>query len=252
MTNPYGPQGGQIPPWDRQPPQGGGQQPQQPYGQPQPGYAQPGYPQSGQPQQYPGYGPAPQPGPPQQPPQPQQPYGQPPQGHGQPGGFGSPHPYAPPPQQQPQPPQQPYGPQYGQQQYAQQQYLQQRYPQQQFGQGGQPPFGQQPKPKGNTRIWGLVTLVVVVIAVLAVLLFAWPGWLNTKVFDKAKMEQDVQSVLVDKYKIDGAKDVSCPGDQAVEQGNTFDCQVTVNGDQKKVTIKVSDAGSATYDVSQPH
>lgn len=90
-----------------------------------------------------------------------------------------------------------------------------------------------------------------VIAVLAILLFAWPGWLNTKVFDKDKMQQDVQTILSDKYKIDGAGPVSCPADQAVEEGNTFQCEVAVDGESKKITIKVTDASSATYDVSQP-
>ena len=117
---------------------GFGQQPQQPYGQPQygqqpqQGYGQPQFgqqpPQQGYPQQ-PQYGQPPQQGYPQQP---QQPYGQP----QQPQGY---------PQQQPQYGQQPQGyPQQGQPQYGQPPQQPQGYPQQPYGQ--QPPQFGQPQP----------------------------------------------------------------------------------------------------------
>lgn len=89
-------------------------------------------------------------------------------------------------------------------------------------------------------------------AVGAILLFAWPGWLNTTVFDQQRMQQDVLTVLVNKYKVTGVEgDVHCPDGESIETGNSFHCQVTVDGKPKQVVITVRDGKTASYDVSRP-
>jgi Domain of unknown function (DUF4333) len=241
MSTPYGndpQQWGQQPQYGQQP--GGAYPPSGP--QPQPGYGQPQQPPQ-QPQwgqQPPDYGQQPQPG-----------YGQPQQPYGQPG-------------------QQPYGqPQDpGQQQYGQQPgaYPQTGpQPQQQYGQQpgmpGQYDYGQPPGYPGGAQegasggkskkgLWIGVGALILVVAVVAVLGFLAPGFFNTKVFDNAKMQTDVQKILTDNYQVEGASNVTCPADQAVKDGTTFTCTVTVAGKQQTVPIKVV-GDSGDYQVGAP-
>ncbi|TLW94446.1 DUF4333 domain-containing protein [Saccharomonospora piscinae] len=248
MSAPYG---GNDPQWGQQPPAnpgtGGfaqqpgsppygqqqyGQQAQQPYGQQ---YGQPGYGAPGQYGQQPGSNPYEQ-----SPPQgiPQDPYGQ---------QYGAP-------QQQGQYGQQPYGQQgYGQQGYGQPGYGQQPYgaPQDQqnaYGQYGSPLPPEQPSSGGPGKgLWIGIGAAVVVLAAAAVVLFWVPGLLNPTVFDQNSMQSDVQGLLEDSFGLT-VESVSCPADQAVEEGNSFSCEATVNGEQQSVQITVtSDEGHYTVE-----
>lgn len=203
------------------PQQWGGQQPQwgqQPGGEQQWGQ-QPGYPQSGpQPQQYPPSGP-----------QPQQPA---------PDQWG---------QQWQQPAQQ--QPQYEQQwqQPAQPQTQYQQYP----GYSPYPSFEDGEK-KSKAWLWITLTVVALAIAAVAVLGFWKPGFFNTKVFDNASLEEGVVQISKEKFGVE-ATNVSCPDDIKVENGATGECTATVNGEQKKVPITVTnaDADPPEYRVDQP-
>jgi flagellar basal body-associated protein FliL len=164
--------------------------------------------------------------------------------------------------------QQPYGG-YGQQPQPTQQYGQPQYgpPQPQYGPPSgefpnpyQNPYQQQPqqpqKKGGGAWIW--ITMVVVVLAAAAFLVLGLvtPGFLNTKVFDKAALEGDdgVKKILVDDYKVQDIESVTCPADQEVKQGNKFDCTVKVGGDEPKdlkVTITVTNEENAEYQVALP-
>jgi hypothetical protein len=208
-------------------PQQWGQQPQ--YGQ-QPGGA---YPPSG-PQQQP-YGQPPQypqqPHYPQQPQDPQQPqWGQQPPTYGQQPGY---------PLQQP--PDGAYPPSWPQQQPM-------------YGQPGQFNYGQPPgAPTEKKSQKGLRTGIgaaLVVIAAVAVLGFVTPGFFLTKVFDNQAMQTDVSKILTQNYQIPGVGNVSCPAQQAVTDGNAFDCTVTVAGTPKRVPIKVLGA-DGRYEVGAP-
>jgi hypothetical protein len=230
MSSPYGPPGGNDPQgWGQQPSYGGGQYPNQPSGgfpAQQSGYGQPvapnqgGWPQQpqqpgyGQPQPQPGYGQQPMPG-----------YGQPEQQQYQ-GGYGQ------------QPTQQQY-PGYGQPQ-------QQQYP------GYQPGFpgGDQGAPQRRTGlIWTIVVVVVVLVAAAGVLGFVWPGFFNTKVLDTTAVQNGVKNVLQNDYKIN-VSNVTCPSNPEVKVGNVFNCQVTVDGQQKSVQVTVKTA-DGQYEVAQP-
>jgi hypothetical protein len=220
MTSPYGPPGGNDPQqqWGQQP-YGGGPAPGTPSGGMP---AQPGYPpQHGQPQ------------PPHQ--QQQQPYGgygqQPPQPTQQ---YGQPSPYG-----QPQSP-------YGQQ------------PSGEFPNPYQHPYQQQqqqPKKGGGAWIWIVMVVVVLGVAAFLVLGLVTPGFLNTKVFDRAALEGDqgVKKILVNDYKVENIQSVTCPSDQEVKQGNKFQCTVKVGGDEpKELTVQItvtSDDGQ--YQVALP-
>lgn len=235
--------------WSGQPPQSGGnppsgdqpawQPPQTPeqaghdapaWGQPPayqppqgyPQYQQPGQPAYGQPQQYP---------------QPDQ-YGQQPTAYA-PQGY---------PQQYGQPGQ-PYGqqPQYGQPgQYD---------PQQQY-----PPYGQPGSEEGSKKSLAVIGSVlgglalVVIIAVL-VLGFWKPGFFVTTTLDVDAAQTGVQQILTDEangYGAKNVKDVTCNGGVSpeVKKGDTFTCQVSIDGTKRQVTVTFQD-DNGTYEVGRP-
>ena len=240
MSTPYG--SDEPPQWGRQPDDPGRQGPpsggfpaqgqggygQQPWAQQPPPYGQP-------PQQYgqPAYG--------QQPP----PYGQPTQqGYGHPGyghpGYGHPG----------------YGhPGYGHPGYGHPGYGHPAHGQQPWGQ--QPPYGQQPRgfgpPHGEPKSklpWILAgSGVALVLAVILVLLFVAPGFLVTRTFDSAAVEDGVRRILVQEYGLQ-VDAVSCPPDQPVEPGARFTCTATADGEQTQVEITVR-TEDGEYEVARP-
>ncbi|MDI3313906.1 MAG: DUF4333 domain-containing protein [Mycobacterium sp.] len=232
-----------------QPPgQGEGQQPQQPTVQASPW--QPGSDQ--QTWQAPAYTP---PGyPPYQPPPaafypPAQPYpGQYPQPTP---GYPQPEPYAAPPGQFP--------PQPGQ--YAQPG----QFPPQpgQYAQPGQfpPQPGQYGQPSVSTRrsvaVIGTVVGVfaTIVIAVVLVLGFWAPGFFVTTKLDITKAQAGVQQILSDEtngYGAKNVKDVKCNNgqDPVVKKGASFDCEVSIDGTMRHVTVTFQD-NKGTYEVGRP-
>lgn len=231
-------------PWQQQPGQQvPGQQVPQPgqpvdYGQPQP----PQYGQPGQPGQQAQYGQPGQFG--QQPQYGQQQFGQQPQ-YGQPGQFQ-------PPAGQPQAP---FGqqPQFGQAPGAPGQFT---------APGADPtlnPFA--PEQLASKKAFGSkgaligigAGVLVVIAAVIAITAFAWPGWAG-KNLDQAAVQDGAVKVLTDPeptgYGIKDVKNVECPSGQKVEVGATFTCSLTVNGENKHITITIQDS-SGTYEVSRP-
>lgn len=208
--------GQQPPPYGQQPPAYGGQQYQQPsYGQPQ-------YPQGEQFGQQPtAYGPSSYPQQPQ--------YGQPPQ-------YG----------QQPQ-----YGQYDPNQQYGQQpgQYD----PNQQFTPYSTSDAGSK---KSMGLVLGLVGAVVAIILIVVGILGFWkPGWFMTTNLDINAAQSGVQQILGDETNGYGAKnvqDVSCNdgANPKVVKGGTFDCEVSIDGTKRQVTVTFQD-DSGTYEVGRP-
>lgn len=201
----------QPPAYGQQPPAYGGQ----PYQQPS--YGQPQYPQAEQFGQQPtGYGPT----------YPQQPqYGQ------QPGQYG----------QQPQP-------QYGQQpgQYD---------PQQQFS-PYQSPGNDSGSKKSMAVIGGVVgVLAAVILIVVGVLGFWKPGFFVTTNLDVTAAQSGVEQILTDEtngYGAQNVEDVTCNdgANPKVEQGGTFDCEVSIDGTRRQVTVTFQD-DDGTYEVGRP-
>ncbi|ODQ85249.1 DUF4333 domain-containing protein [Mycolicibacterium holsaticum] len=241
-SDPSGDQANQQ--WQQQP-SGGEQQPQawQPpaydpqQAQQYPQYQQPAY---QPPQQYPPteqygqpteYNPQayPQPGQYGQPGQPGQ-YGQPGQ-PGQPGQYGQP--YGQPPTQ--------YGQQPGQ-----------------FGQ--YPPYGQPGGEEGSKRsmavIGGVIGLLaVIIVAVVLVLGFWKPGFFVTTKLDIDAAQSGVQQILTDEangYGAKNVKDVKCNDgqDPTVEKGASFNCEVSIDGTKRQVTVTFQD-DRGTYEVGRP-
>ncbi|MEU4341045.1 DUF4333 domain-containing protein [Nocardia sp. NPDC023852] len=169
-------------------------------------------------------------------------------------------------QQQPQQwgQQQPQQPQWGQQP-AQQGQSQQGQPQwgqpqpQDWGQQGQQQWGQQ-QPQwgaqqappqggkgGKGLIIGLSALGVVVIGAIIGLVLV----LTAKdKLDQAAVQDGVKKVLSDSYGIQDVSDVSCPSGEEVKVDATFQCDLKVSGEAKKVTIKITKE-DGTYEVGRP-
>ncbi|MCO1656084.1 DUF4333 domain-containing protein [Pseudonocardia humida] len=247
--------GGGQPGWGGQP-YGGGQQQygaQPGYGDQQQwgGYGQPGQPGGQQPYGgQPGYGA--QPG---QQGWGEQQYGQ--QQYGQPQGYGG---------QYGQPGQQGYGGQQqggwggqdqqpGQQAWGGQGQATQHWPgdpnQQQWG-GGYPPLPDAPAQGGGRSkmplILGIVAAVLIAAAV-GVLGFWTPGFFVTKVFDTGAVQAGVQKVLTDEYGL-AVESVTCGQDIRVDNGATFECDATIDGQPRKVPVKVTSA-EGDYEVGRP-
>jgi hypothetical protein len=169
--------------------------------------------------------------------QPQQQWGQQPQ-----------QPWAPQPNTQWQPPgQQGQQPQWGQQPQDWQQGQQPQWGQQQPQWSGQQP-AQQSGGKGKGLLIGLVVLGVVVIGAIIALVLV----LTAKdKLDQSAVQDGVKKVLTDSYGIQDVSDVSCPSGQEVKVDATFDCNLKVSGEAKKVTIKIT-KDDGTYEVGRPN
>lgn len=114
--------------------------------------------------------------------------------------------------------------------------------------GGTPPAG---APRKRSALpWILVGLVVVLGGLVAFLGFVTPGWFTTKVFDHAAVQNGVKQILTDEYGLEDVGEVSCPQNEKVEEGNTFECTATIKGEQKKVTITVK-SKDGEYEVAKP-
>lgn len=255
MSGPYGPnenpgpgEGHSSDPtqqWSgqQQPPQQpqqweGGQQPPQQWGQPAPSQQPWGQqPPQQQPQQ-PQWGQQSQPSWPQQPPPQPQPWDQTQQQWGQPA-----------------PNQQPWGQQQPQQPPSQP-WAQQQPPQNQQWDGQQQPqwgateaqltAAPAKKPKKGLLFGGIGVAIVVIVAVVLAVIF-----LGGDKLDNSAVQDGVQKVLKDSYGIDDVQDVSCPSGQKVEVGASFDCDLKVGGEQKKVTVKIT-KDDGTYEVGRPN
>jgi hypothetical protein len=176
-------------------------------------------------------------------------------------------------QQYPQYPQQPayqapqeyqqpteYNPQaYPQQgQYGQPGYDQSSQYATQYGQPGQ--YGAPGTEEGSKRslavIGGVIGLLAaVIVAVVLVMGFWKPGFFVTTKLDIDAAQTGVQRVLTDEANGYGAKNVSnikCNDGQnpTVEKGGTFDCEVSIDGTKRQVTVTFQD-DSGTYEVGRP-
>lgn len=187
----------------------------------------------------------------QQPPVPYYPPTQYPQGYPQQGQYPGQAAYGPQPGQYGQQPGQ-YGPQPGQ--YGQPgQYPQPGQYGQYPGPYGQPPAG--PKRSKKTVVTIAGVLAAVVVAVILVLGFWAPGFFVTTKLDVSKAEAGVQQILTDPtngYGARNVKDVKCNNGQnpTVKKGQTFDCDVNIDGTKRSVTVTFQD-NKGTYEVGRP-
>jgi Domain of unknown function (DUF4333) len=176
------------------------------------------------------------------------------------------------PSQYPQPgqPGQPgqYGQQYGQQpgEYGQQpgaqfgqqptQYGQQPGQYGQYPQYGATPGAEEGSKKSLAVIGGVVGLLAaIIVAVVLVLGFWKPGFFVTTKLDVSAAQSGVQQILTDEangYGAKNVKDVKCNNGQSptVKKGDTFNCEVSIDGTKRQVTVTFQDDGG-TYEVGRP-
>lgn len=71
-----------------------------------------------------------------------------------------------------------------------------------------------------------------------------------RTFDETAVQDAVHKVLTESYQIEGLGVVTCPAHQRVKAGTRFFCTTTVDGERKKIPIKVrTDEGR--YSVGLP-
>ena len=121
-----------------------------------------------------------------------------------------------------------------------------------------PPASTVDQPKKPNR-WPLIiallvgVLLALVVVVVAVLILA--GTANRKELNVAKAEAGVQQILTDPtlgYGVENVTDVKCnQGDNpTVKKGETFNCDVNVNGAKHRVAVLFID-DNGTYEVDRP-
>ncbi|RFD24146.1 hypothetical protein MUBE_14250 [Mycobacterium uberis] len=131
----------------------------------------------------------------------------------------------------------------------------------QYGQPGQYPQQfqpyEQPGTKGSVALIGGIVGVfgVIILAAILVTGFLWPAWLVTTKLDVSKAQTGVQQILTDEtngYGAKNVKDVKCNNgaNPTVKKGGTFDCSVSIDGAQKRVTVTFQD-DKGTYEVGRP-
>ena len=98
-------------------------------------------------------------------------------------------------------------------------------------------------------------IALLLIAVVLVLGFWQPGFFVTTKLDVNKAQAGVQQILTDEtngYGAKNVKDVKCNHgqDPTVKKGGTFDCDVSIDGAAKHVTVTFQD-NKGTYEVGRP-
>lgn len=98
-------------------------------------------------------------------------------------------------------------------------------------------------------------LVAVIIAVVLVLGFWKPGFFVTTTLDVDAAQTGVQQILTDEangYGAKNVKDVKCNNgsDPEVKSGQTFDCDVNIDGTKRTVKVTFKD-DKGTYEVGRP-
>jgi len=128
----------------------------------------------------------------------------------------------------------------------------------QFGEA--PAFGAPDAAKGSRSslaiLGGIIgVLAAIIIAVVLVMGFWKPGFFVTTKLDVNKAQQGVQQILTDQtngYGVTKADNIKCNNGQnpTVKKGDTFTCDVSVDGQHKQVTVTFQD-NSGTYEVGRP-
>jgi hypothetical protein len=125
---------------------------------------------------------------------------------------------------------------------------------------GEPPTtadgeGQKGSKRSAAILVAVGLLLAAVVAAVAVVGFWKPGYFMTTKLDVAKAQQGVQNILTDQvngYGVKDVKDVKCNKGEnpTVKKGETFNCDATVDGQHKQVTVTFQD-DSGTYEVGRP-
>ncbi|SFJ12768.1 DUF4333 domain-containing protein [Amycolatopsis sacchari] len=107
----------------------------------------------------------------------------------------------------------------------------------------------EPKTRRSRKPWLIGAVVVLVVAGGAGA--AWGlGVFDGPTLDRQSVQDGVARVLRDDFGERDVANVSCPEDQPVRTGTTFDCSATVAGQPKKITVRVLN-DEAQYEVGAP-
>ena len=145
---------------------------------------------------------------------------------------------------------------------AQQSHYYPQYARQPGPYGYPGPYGAQPADAAGapnqSKRWLLITggvLLGVIVALALVLGLLGFGVFDRHVLDVNKAQEAVKRVITDPtagYGVDNVTDVNCNNgkDPSAKKGETFTCQVTVDGKKRHVTaVFIDDNG--TYEVDRP-
>ena len=122
------------------------------------------------------------------------------------------------------------------------------------------PYGTSGTEEGSKKSLALISgivglLAVIIVAVVLVLGFWKPGFFVTTKLDVNAAQTGVSQILSDEangYGAKNVKDVKCNNGASptVKKGDTFDCEVSIDGTKRQVTVTFQD-DSGTYEVGRP-
>ncbi|MET8994806.1 DUF4333 domain-containing protein [Amycolatopsis sp. Hca4] len=117
--------------------------------------------------------------------------------------------------------------------------------------GGLGAFPAEPAKKPKSK----KPLLIALAAVLVLALGGGAAWLlgafRGDVLEQQSLQDGVVKVLNENYGEPDVKNAQCPANEAAQNGTTFDCTVTIGGQQKKVTVRVLN-DRPEYEVGAPH
>ncbi|MFR9728809.1 DUF4333 domain-containing protein [Saccharopolyspora sp. MS10] len=119
------------------------------------------------------------------------------------------------------------------------------------GRGSAPPPPPLPPRRASKAPWLIGGVVLVAVAgSLAVVGFVHPAVLVHDRFDANSVQHGVARTLERSYHLSAVESVRCPDGQRVVVGSSFDCEVSLPGGRKRVSVTVRDS-SGTYEVGYP-
>lgn len=121
----------------------------------------------------------------------------------------------------------------------------------QEGFGGSAPPPLPPRRRGNIVPWIFGSLLLLILAgVVLVLGFGTPGLLVRTVFDAKAVEAGVRQIVEGSYRVGQVDSATCPPEQPVEPARSFECVVSIGGQDRNVTVTAKDT-EGIYEVSRP-
>lgn len=109
-----------------------------------------------------------------------------------------------------------------------------------------------PAKRGKSRKPWIISAIVVVVLAAAGGAAAWfSGMFTDEVLDQESLHEGVATVLQDSYGEHDVSNVSCPADQKIAAGHTFNCTVDIAGESKTVKIRILN-NEPEYEVGAPH
>ncbi|MEY7973938.1 DUF4333 domain-containing protein [Saccharomonospora xinjiangensis] len=109
-----------------------------------------------------------------------------------------------------------------------------------------------PAKRAKSRKPWIIGVAAAVVLLVGGGVAAWAsGVFAGEVLDQDSLHEGIATVLRESYGEHDVRNVSCPDDQQIKAGHTFDCTVDVAGKPKTIRVRVLN-DKPQYEVGAPH